>query len=95
MANEANPSGRLALREDGDFWKAYYAKPHTMDGAILLGMVRIEFARGNPTHKRDFMLLMQAVTVDMLHAAAGVRIAWPEPPQRAPEHERGVRPGRR
>lgn len=96
MANEADPSGRLALREDGDFWKAYYAKSDTMDGAILLGMIRLAFVLDNPTRKREFMLLMQAATTDMLREfTGGVRIAWPEPPQPAPRHERGVRPSRR
>jgi hypothetical protein len=89
------PTGRLALREDGDFWKAYYAMPGTMDGAILLGMVRLRFARDNPTIKRDFMLLMQKAVTDTLREVTGAELVWPEPPQPAAEHERGVRPGRR
>jgi hypothetical protein len=33
--------GRLALREEGEWWNAYYyAMPGTMDGALHLGSIR-------------------------------------------------------
>jgi hypothetical protein len=58
-------------------------------------MIRIGFARDNPTIKRDFMALMRNALTDTLREVAGAELVWPEPPEPAPEGERGVRPGRR
>lgn len=35
--------GRLAMREEGGFWSAYYAMPGSMEGAVLLGTIRMRF----------------------------------------------------
>ena len=36
---EKQQVGRLAMRVEGDFWRAYYAMPGTMEGALLLGSI--------------------------------------------------------
>ena len=82
------PMGRLALREEAGWWKAYWAVPDTMDRAILLGQIRIKFVYNNIERKRTFMLLMQACMGDLVEEAFGQRPTWPEPPQPAPKHER-------
>lgn len=79
--------GRLALRQEGQWWHAYYAFPDTMADANLLGSIRMT-AVANPERKAAFMGLMQDVVSDLIESAAGVRPDWNEP-QRAPEHERG------
>lgn len=82
--------GRLALRLEGDLWNAYYAMPDTMDGAILLGSLRMRLAH-DPLLKQAFMALMQEAVSRLLQEKFGERPTWPTGPQPAPEHERGGR----
>jgi hypothetical protein len=79
--------GRLALRDEGEFWNAYYAETDTMDGALLLGSLHMRAAQ-IPARKAQFMELMKEVVADIIQDAVGVRPEWPKPPQAAPEHER-------
>lgn len=75
--------GRLAFRVEGSQWNAYWALPDTMQDAVFLGSIPMAAAR-KPEIKDAFMALMQEVVSVLLPGAA-----WPDPPQRAPEHERG------
>ena len=76
--------GRLAMREEGDLWNAYYARPGTMDGAIFLGSIRKAFVVQAP-RKIVFMHLMQQAVSDIIEETTGMRPS--ELPE--PEHERG------
>lgn len=78
--------GRLALRQEGNSWNAYYAQNHTMEGAIYLGTLSMQFAVV-PKHKQAFMDLMRDVVSDILEGATGIRPEWKEP-HAAPESER-------
>lgn len=82
--------GRLAFREEGDLWVAYYAKPDTMDGALYLGSVRMAIITREPKRKEQFIGLMREAVADVLEDRTGVRPKWPEGIQPAPEHERGI-----
>jgi hypothetical protein len=64
MAKKAR--GRLALRFEGDFYRAYYAANETMAGAILLGSIRKRAVIDNEARKQEFMLMMQSIA-DILH----------------------------
>jgi len=79
--------GRLALRVEGAYWNAYYAKPDTMDGAILLGSIQFSIIAQNETHKQAFMNMMRAVVGDLLSGIAKAPVTWLDP-VKAPEHER-------
>lgn len=79
--------GRLAMREEGDFWVAYYAQPDTMERAILLGTVQMRFVL-DPGRKNAFMDLMRDAVADIIEETSGVRPIWPNKPKPAPEHER-------
>lgn len=79
--------GRLAFREEGNNWNAYYAMPDTMEGAIYLGSIKMRFVQ-NKRRKKAFMELMKACFADVMEDALGQRPTWPEGEQRAPEHER-------
>jgi hypothetical protein len=50
---------RLALREEGDFVNAYLASPDGMEGAILIGTLRLSIAQIPPAFA-DFYRLMAA-----------------------------------
>jgi hypothetical protein len=80
--------GRLALRHEGGMWNAYYAKPETMEGALLLASIRMAIVSQHPDRKADFMRLVQMVVADIVEATIGERPYYPDGPQPAPDHER-------
>lgn len=84
---QSPPLGRLALRQEGNHWVAYYALPGTMDGAVWLGAIGMALTR-NPERKRAFMELMQEAVADLIEEHTGTRPVWPHAPTAAPEHER-------
>jgi hypothetical protein len=79
---------RLAFRVEGDRWNAYLAQRNTMDGAIWMGSILMTAVTDNPVRKDDFIALMQMAMGDVIEGALGARPTWPDPPERAPEHER-------
>lgn len=82
--------GRLAFREEGENWTAYWAQPGTMEGAIQLGQIKLRFV-AERERKDAFIALMRAAMSDMIEEATGIRPVWPDNPQPAPEHERAGR----
>lgn len=79
--------GRLALRREGEWWNAYYARQDTMEGAFLIGSIRIGIATKSPEIKQAFMDLMKNVVAYGLEEVVGQVPSWNEP-QDAPESER-------
>lgn len=83
--------GRLALRhqEDntGDWYRAYYALPDTMDGAILLGQIRFNAIRNNQKAQDMFRNLMREAVGALLEDTVGEKPRWQEPTPAA-GHER-------
>ena len=81
-------SFRLAMREEGDWWRAYYADLHSMEGAVEIGAIRMRFVQ-NPERKAAFMGVMREALDDVVEEITGERSTWPKPEgERAPEHER-------
>ena len=78
--------GRLAMRQEGNNWCAYYAKENTMQDAVLIGSLCMAFAT-NKARKQQFMDLMRECVADLIQEATGVRPVWGGP-HMAPEHER-------
>jgi hypothetical protein len=70
--------GRLAMREEGREWKAYYAMPDTMNGAIFLGSIQMRFVEVEE-RKKAFMDLMREAVGDLIEEQVGVRPAWGGP----------------
>lgn len=79
--------GRLAMRQEGEFWNAYYAQPDTMQDAILLGSIRLRFV-ATVSRRNHFMKIMQQGVTQLLKETTGVAATWPDGAQPAPEHER-------
>jgi hypothetical protein len=79
--------GRLALRHEGMWWKAYYAMPNTMENAVYLGEIAIRFVYNEP-RKEAFMNLMREAVADIIEEQVGERPIWPHGPEPAPESER-------
>lgn len=79
--------GRLALRHEGELWKAYYALPDSMEEPIFLGSIRMGAVVGNPQRKDAFMIMMRDIVSDIIEETTGTRLTWGGP-QTAPEHER-------
>lgn len=81
-------AGRLALRQEGELWNAYYAMPDTMEGAIFLGSIRITAIGMYPDVKQAFMDAMMLLVGNILSDLhKGGPIKWQEP-RPAPESER-------
>lgn len=81
--------GRLALREEGEIWCAYYAQPDTMVDAIFLGCILLT-AVATPERKQAFIDLMRELVGDLIEQKIGKRVTWSDP-ERAPESERAGR----
>lgn len=79
--------GRIALRQEGGMWNAYWAPVDSMEGAVLLGSIRMGLVMGNPELKRTFMALMRQTVDALLQKAVGTSPKWRDP-EPAPEHER-------
>ena len=78
--------GRLALRHEGEWWNAYWARSqHSMEGAVLLGTIRMTVAKGRA--KDVFMAAMQEAFGQMVEEMTGEAPTWSEP-RTAPETER-------
>ena len=84
---EKTQIGRLAMRQEGENWNAYYALTDTMEGAIFLGSIRMGAVVGNPARRQAFMDLMRSVIADILEERTGHRPTWGGEAA-APEHER-------
>lgn len=83
--------GRLAFRVEGDFWVAYHAKIGTMEDAVVLGSIRMQFVQDECT-KQMFMAMMRDAVAAILKEITGTEASWPEPNGRpAPQHERAGR----
>lgn len=79
--------GRLAIRVEGDWWVAYYALTDTMEGAFVLGTIKMSFIIHNDKIKQAFMEVMQEAVADIIEEITGKRPSW-KGPTNAPEHER-------
>lgn len=87
MSEQQQQIGRLAMRQEGENWNAYYALPTSMEQPIFLGSIRMGAVVGHPERKAAFMDMMRDVVSDIIEDQTGVRPAWGgEKP--APEHER-------
>ena len=78
--------GRLALRQEGKWWNAYWA-PHQydMDKAVFLGSIRLRLATGEA--KQAFLDAMRKAFDNACKDVTGQIPDWGEP-KPAPENER-------
>ena len=87
MADKLVEMGRLAFREEGEYWNAYFARQETMDDAILIGSIRMSVALRHRDIKKQFMNLMLATFDEVCQEVVGRKPEWRDPVT-APEHER-------
>ncbi len=89
MADKRVEIGRLAFRDEGAMWNAYWVESQTsMDGAVLLGSVQMAPVKASPWAKEAFMVAMRAAFDAVVEGALGERPEWGAP-RTAPESERG------
>ena len=81
--------GRVAFREEGDLWNAYWAPMDTMEGAVFICSIRMGVVKRYPRIKHAFMSMATAVMAAFFEDE-GIEAEWPGPEdaQPAPEHER-------
>lgn len=78
--------GRLAFREEGEYWNCYYADEATMEGAALLGSIKMVLIQKR-SRKEEFMQLMRHVFDDICKELFNELPEW-QKPQPAPEKDR-------
>ena len=82
-------AGRLFFRQEGTLWNAYWAELQTsMDGAVLIGSVRLDLVKRSPDAKEAFMQAMRAAFSALAEDVIGASPEWGRP-RAAPESERG------
>ena len=80
--------GRLAMRQEGGNWVAYYAMNETMDGAIFLGSIVMAGISGHNGHRKaNFMDMMRDIVSEIIEDKTGIKPEWGGEIA-APEHER-------
>jgi hypothetical protein len=87
MTRKTYTPGRLALRVEGRMWNAYWAKPDTMQDAVLVGSIAMAAVTDNERRKQAFIDLMSDFVADGIEQAFGQRPVSMET-HRAPEGER-------
>jgi hypothetical protein len=75
--------GRLTLRTEDKLLVAYYARPDTMDGAIVLGSIGTRFVQ-DEARKTAFIALMRAAVNEFFEEE--MLGLWPEGPHAASEY---------
>jgi hypothetical protein len=82
VSNEGEPdfSGRLAFREQGQWWIAYWARLDTMDGATELARVRMVAIMQDPILRQQFINFCKATFDVVVREALGTTPLWPKPP---------------
>lgn len=88
---QENAKLRLALRVEGEFWNAYVATADTMEGAFLLGSIRMGAVSADLMLKEAFMSLMQIAMASAIKGATGGKVGHWNDPIAAPQHERAGR----
>lgn len=79
--------GRLAMRQEGNTWNAYYGLPDNIEDPVFLGSICMSAVVNNPDRKAAFMEMMRDIVSDIIEEETGVRPTWTGPVG-APEHER-------
>lgn len=78
--------GRLAMRQEGGNWVAYFAKNETMKDAIFIGSISLS-ALTSKERKDEFRNLMRDIVSDIIEDLSGVKPEWGDVTS-APEHEK-------
>jgi hypothetical protein len=67
-------AGRLAMRVEGNWWCAYWARPDTMKDAVPLGTIAMDIVK-NKAHKEAFMSIMRSYLSELIEKKTGVKPA--------------------
>lgn len=86
-ATDSIEVGRLAFRQEGGRWVAYYAQQGTMDGAVEIGSINLPVVKNHPQLKQRFMDIMRDLVSEIIQVSMGIQPEWKEPID-APEHEK-------
>jgi hypothetical protein len=80
--------GRIAFREEGNLWNAYWALPNTMEDAILIASVKMGVVRSNADLKQAFMEFVRLAASRLLGEQFGDGVAEWQDPVLAPVSEK-------
>lgn len=78
--------GRLAMREEGDWWVAYYALPNTMKDALELARIQMALVQNWQTREIFLSMMRDALRAIIKEQTGHAPTIMEE--RSAPEHER-------
>lgn len=85
--NDLVQVGRIAMRQEGDWWVAYWAGLGSMKDAVELARVGMGYVQ-EPKRRDQFIQFARDIFADAVEEKTGMRPQFPDKPQPAPEHER-------
>lgn len=88
MMDNQEKIGRIAFREEGSLWNAYWADANNMQDPIFLGSIRMALVERDQAYRDAFINLMRATVSEVTKDILDTDVQWHEPIP-APEHERG------
>jgi hypothetical protein len=71
-------AARIAFREEGEFWNVYLTRSNTMEGAMLLGSIRMSLVINHPKTKNEFMNMIQSVVQATFKGSTGLDASFKE-----------------
>lgn len=77
---EGGFGGRLAFREESEWWVCYWARLDTRRGATELARVRMVAIMQDPILKQQFINFCKATFDVIAREALGETPLWPKPP---------------
>jgi len=86
MSDRIDPegfAGRLAFREEREWWICYWARMDTRAGATELARVRLVVVMQDPIVKQQFINFCKAAFDVVAREALGTTPLWPKPPTTA------------
>ena len=85
---EEHEIGRIAFRVEDRMWNAYYALPHTLENAQLIGSIAMAAVEANDELRIRFMSMMRDTVSVVIQDITGQWPSWTTEPKPAPQHER-------
>ena len=80
---EGGFGGRIALREEGEWWVCYWAQLDSMESKAEIARVRMVVIMQDPMVKQQFINFCKSAFGVIAREALGETPLWPKPPMPA------------
>lgn len=87
---DAPQVGKIAMRQEGQWWVAYLDLQHENRPKVELARIHMDAMRINPDRREQFLTLARDLVADLIERATGIRPIFGAPTP-GPEAERAGR----